>query len=146
MKLNHNINDLSITRILMGLIFIWYGTLKVFSGLSPAEELAILTIDKLFFSIIPANISIKLLAVWELAIGVGFLLGKFTKQISILFLIHMVLTFTPLFLLPDLCFTQAPFAFTLVGQYIVKNLIFIMVGVMIYKNELTRTCVTEITE
>jgi len=131
------LNTLSTTRILMGLIFIWYGTLKLFPDLSPAEQLATLTIDKLFLSMIPASISIKLLAIWELLVGFGFLLGKYTKQASILFLVHMTLTFTPLFLLPDLCFTQAPFAFTLVGQYIGKNLIFIMVGVMIYKNEVT---------
>lgn len=131
------LNILSITRILMGIIFIWYGSLKLFNGVSPAEELAILTVNKLFFSIIPTFVSIKLLAAWELTIGFGFLLGKFTKQITVLFLLHMTLTFTPLFLLPELCFTQAPFAFTLVGQYIVKNLIFIVVGIMIYKNEVT---------
>lgn len=84
---------------------------------------------------IPAEVSIKLLAIWELVIGLGFLFGRYIKQIVILFLLHMVLTFTPLVLLPDISFTQAPYAFTLVGQYIVKNLIFIMVGLLIYKNE-----------
>jgi len=126
---------IKISRIMLGVIFIWYGMLKFFPELSPAEQLATMTIDKLFFSLIPTSISIKLLAVWELVIGLGFLFGKCIKQVVVLFLIHMVLTFTPLVLLPELSFTQAPYAFTLVGQYIVKNLVFIMVGLLIYKYE-----------
>lgn len=126
---------LKISRVSLGVIFIWYGMLKFFPELSPAEQLATMTIDKLFFSLISADVSIKLLAIWELAIGLGFLFGKYIKLTVILFLVHMVLTFTPLILLPELSFTKAPYAFTLVGQYIVKNLVFIMLGLMIYKNE-----------
>jgi len=126
---------LKISRVMLGVIFIWYGMLKFFPELSPAEQLATMTIDKLFFSLISSDVSIKLLAIWELAIGLGFLFGRCIKLTVILFLVHMVLTFTPLILLPELSFTQAPYAFTLVGQYIVKNLVFIMLGLMIYKNE-----------
>ena len=126
------------TRLLMGIIFLWYGVLKFFPQVSPAESLAVMTIDKLFFSLIPGEVSIKLLALWEITIGIGFLLGKYLKILIPLFLLHMVLTFSPLVLLPNLSFTQAPFAFTLVGQYIVKNLIFIMVGILIYYNEVRR--------
>jgi len=126
-------NLLTITRVFLGIIFVWYGTLKFFSGMSPAEGLAIATIDKLFFSLIPAKISITLLAIWELIIGIGFLWGRCLKYISILYLVHITLTFTPLILLSDICFTNPPFEFTIVGQYIGKNLVFFMVGLMIYK-------------
>lgn len=40
---------LKISRVIMGIIFIWYGMLKFFPELSPAEQLATMTIDKLFF-------------------------------------------------------------------------------------------------
>lgn len=126
---------ITLLRVSLGLIFIWYGVLKMFPELSPAEELATKTIDILFFGLIPEDISIKLLAAWEMMIGLGFLLGVYVRGVSILFIVHMILTFTPLYLLSDICFTQAPFAFTLVGQYIVKNIIFILVGVLIYQNE-----------
>jgi hypothetical protein len=33
---------------------------------------------------------------------------------------------------PEICFTAVPFALTLVGQYIVKNVVLIMGGVIIY--------------
>lgn len=125
-------------RISLGIIFLWYGMLKFFPELSPAEALATNTIDWMFNGLIPANISMKLLASWEVVVGVGFILGIFTRYVSILFLIHMVLTFTPLFAFPELSFTQAPYAFTIVGQYIVKNIVFILVGVLILQEELNK--------
>lgn len=128
-------NDiLKYSRIALGVIFIWYGVLKFFPQLSPAEVLATKTIDLMFFHMIPANISIKLLAIWEVVVGIGLVFGLYLRFALILFFIHMVCTFTPLFLLPEVSFTQAPYAFTLVGQYIVKNVIFILMGVLIYKN------------
>lgn len=125
-------NVLTLSRVSLGIIFVWYGVLKFFPHLSPAEVLATQTIDILFFHMIPADISIKLLALWEVFIGVGLLLGIYLRVALVLFFIHMVLTFSPFILLPELCFTSAPYAFTLVGQYILKNLVFILMGVLIY--------------
>jgi len=125
---------LSSSRKALGIIFIWYGALKLFPGVSPAETLAVMTIDALFFSAIPPGLSIKLLALWEIAVGLGLLSGYYLRSALALFFVHMFCTFTPLVLLPELCFSQPPFAFTLVGQYIVKNVLFILVGVMIYRD------------
>lgn len=131
-------NTIKLMRLSLGIIFVWYGMLKFFPTLSPAEDLAIKTIDIMFFHLIDGNLSIKLLAILEVAIGIGFLSGYYTKLVTIIFLGHMLCTFAPLFILPELSFTHAPYAFTLVGQYIVKNIVFILVGVMIYQNETKR--------
>lgn len=131
-------NTIKLMRLSLGIIFIWYGMLKFFPTLSPAEDLAIKTIDIMFFHLIDGSLSIKLLAILEVAIGIGFLSGYYTKLVTIIFLGHMLCTFAPLFILPELSFTHAPYAFTLVGQYIVKNIVFILVGVMIYQNETKR--------
>ena len=131
-------NTIKLMRLSLGIIFVWYGMLKFFPTLSPAEDLAIKTIDIMFFNLIDGSLSIKLLAMLEVAIGIGFLNGFYTKIVTIIFLGHMVCTFAPLFLLPEFSFTQAPYAFTLVGQYIVKNIVFILVGIIIYQNELTK--------
>jgi hypothetical protein len=40
-------------------------------------------------------------------------------------------TFLPLVLLPEVCFTLAPFGLTLEGQYIVKNLVIIGAALVI---------------
>lgn len=127
-------NTIKLIRVALGLIFVWYGVLKFFPHLSPAETLATQTIDIMFFGFFAPEVSIKLLAIWEVVVGVGFILGVYTRVVVALFLTHMVCTFAPLFLLPELSFTQAPFAFTLVGQYIVKNVVFILAGVLIYQN------------
>ena len=131
-------NTIKLMRLSLGIIFVWYGMLKFFPTLSPAEDLAIKTIDIMFFHLIDGSLSIKLLAILEVAIGIGFLSGYYTKLVTIIFLGHMLCTFAPLFILPELSFTHAPYAFTLVGQYIVKNIVFILVGVMIYQNETNR--------
>ena len=119
-------------RISLGICFLWFGMLKFFSGMSPAEQLAIMTMDILTFGLIPSAIAIKLLALWEVVIGIGFLFGKQIKWVLGLFFIHMALTFFPLVMFPETCFTQVPFALSLVGQYIVKNVVLIMGGVIIY--------------
>ena len=129
-------NTIKLIRLSLGIIFIWYGMLKFFPTLSPAEDLAIKTIDIMFFGFINPNLSIKLLALLEISIGIGFILDFYTRIITIVFIGHMICTFAPLFLLPELSFTHAPYAFTLVGQYIVKNIVFILAGILIYQNEI----------
>jgi uncharacterized membrane protein YkgB len=138
-------NTITYIRIALGIIFLWYGILKFFPQLSPAETLAITTIDTLFVGFIAPEVSIKLLASWEMIIGVGLLLGVYLRIIMGLFLLHMALTFTPLFLLPELSFSHAPYAFTLVGQYIVKNVVFILAGILIYQQEQQKLCISKIT-
>lgn len=129
---------IKLIRLSLGIIFLWYGMLKFFPTLSPAEELATRTIDIMFFGLINPLLSIKLLAILEISIGIGFLFGFYTRVVVLVFIGHMICTFAPLFLLPELSFTHAPFAFTLVGQYIVKNIVFILAGILIYQNEIGR--------
>lgn len=128
MKIEKSVN---LIRIFLGVNFFWFGMLKFFPSVSPAEALATLTIDILTFGLIAPPLSIKLLAIWEVMIGIGFLSGRFIPFFVRIFMLHMVLTFTPLFLFPDICFTEPPFALTLVGQYIIKNLVFIASGIAV---------------
>jgi uncharacterized membrane protein YphA (DoxX/SURF4 family) len=128
MKIEKVVN---LIRIFLGINFFWFGMLKFFPGVSPAETLATMTINVLTFGLIAPTVSMKLLALWEVLVGIGFLSGRFIPFFVRIFMIHMVLTFTPLFLFPELCFTHPPFALTIVGQYIIKNLVFIASGIAI---------------
>ena len=110
-------------QISIGLVYLWFGALKFFPNVSPAEELATNTINELTHFLIPSNIAIILLALWETAVGICFLLN-FQKRWSIrIATVHMFLTFTPLYFFPELIFNDNIFSLTLVGQYIIKNLI-----------------------
>ncbi|MEZ4811408.1 MAG: hypothetical protein R2819_13705 [Allomuricauda sp.] len=115
----------SFLAISIGVVYLWFGALKYFPGLSPAEGLAKNTIHVLTFGLIPDNVSIILLAIWETAIGLLLILGLFRKTTVILTLVHMVLTFTPLLFFPNDTFNDGPLYLTLLGQYIIKNLIII---------------------
>jgi len=116
---------LIILRVSIGIIYVWFGALKFFPGVSPAEELAKETIHQLTFRLINPELSLLLLALWETGIGVLLISGLYSKVVIRIVLVHMLCTFIPLFLLPGISFTSAPFALTLVGQYIIKNIVII---------------------
>lgn len=116
---------LIVLRLSIGIIYIWFGVLKFFPGVSPAEGLAKETIHLLTFRLIDPDLSLLLLAIWETAIGILLLVGIYSRWVIRIVLVHMICTFTPLFLLPALSFTAAPFSLTLVGQYIIKNIVII---------------------
>jgi uncharacterized membrane protein YphA (DoxX/SURF4 family) len=118
-------------RVSLGVIFFWFGFLKFFPGLSPAQGLATKTIDVLSFGMVPPNISIIILAAWESVIGIGLISGKFLRIILFLLFTQMLGTITPIFLFPSEVFTQIPYAPTLEGQYIIKNLVLISAGLVI---------------
>jgi uncharacterized membrane protein YkgB len=116
--------SLDVLRFALGVIFIWFGALKFFPGLSPAEELVRNTIY--FFD---PDFVLPVLATWEVLIGIGFLSGFFTNRLQrvtiLLLFMQMVGAALPLVLLPEVCWTNFPYVLTLEGQYIVKNLVII---------------------
>ena len=121
--------------ISVGLVYFWFGALKFVPNLSPAEDLAKNTIHELTFGLIPEEFSLILLAIWE--VGLGFLLvfGLFRKQAVLLALAHMAFTFSPLFFFPNDVFGEEPLSLTLIGQYIIKNIIIIAALLSIYERK-----------
>lgn len=114
------------TRIGIGIVFLWFGALKLVPGLSPAEDLVRNTV---YF--VDPDLFLPVLAVWEMLIGLGMISGKFTRLTILLLFLQMPGTALPLLLLPDAVWTQFPYALTLEGQYIVKNLVIIGSALMI---------------
>ncbi|OEK03323.1 hypothetical protein BFP97_18125 [Roseivirga sp. 4D4] len=118
-------NQFRLLRYSIGILFIWFGMLKFFPGVSPAEGLATDTISILSFGLLKKALSIKLLAILEVSLGV---LLMFTKEYRITFwllLFHMACTIMPLFILPEVTFKSIPFQLTIEGQYIIKNFVII---------------------
>jgi uncharacterized membrane protein YphA (DoxX/SURF4 family) len=120
---------LTLLRWSVGLVFLWFGILKFFPGMSPAQELATKTISLLTFGRVPPSTSIWVLALWETLIGVGLLFNLFMRGTLLLLFLQMLGTITPLFLFPAEVFTRIPYAPTLEGQYIIKNLVLISAGI-----------------
>ncbi|UJH68490.1 doxx family protein [Allomuricauda sp. SCSIO 65647] len=112
-----------ILALSIGFVYLWFGTLKFFPGMSPAEELAKNTIQGLTLGWLPDETSIVLLAALEVMIGLLLVLNIFRKQVIFVAMGHMVLTFTPMLFFPMESFKEAPLVPTLLGQYIGKNVI-----------------------
>ena len=115
-------------RIGLGVVFFWFGVLKFIPDASPAQDLALRTIDTLTFGHIPHQLSLWMLATWECVIGLGLIAGIFLRATLLL---QMLGTFTPLVLFPVETFLRIPYAPTLEGQYIIKSIVLITTGLVI---------------
>src|SRR5690606_21634218 len=124
-------NGITLLRLSTGIVFFWFGVLQVFPNLSPAELLAARTIETLTFGIVQPNLSLPVLAIWEVAIGLGLISGLFPRVVIALLLVQMAGTLTPLVLFPQETWSQFPIAATLEGQYIIKNLVLISAALVI---------------
>lgn len=128
-----------ILRICIGILFLWFGGLKFFPGLSPAEGLASRTIEILTFHLLPEWMIMPSLAILEFSLG---LILVFTKEIKFTFwllLFHMCCTVMPLFVLTEITFKSFPFQLTIEGQYIVKNIVIMSAAfVLLFQNKNNR--------
>ena len=112
----HSIN---IMRIALAIVYVWFGGLKIM-GISPAGEL----VEKTVYWFKP-EIFIPILGICEVIIGLGLLFKRFIPYTIVLLLLHMAVTFVPIFVVQNSCFDIFPYGPTLAGQYIIKNLVLI---------------------
>lgn len=120
---NLEIRKNKIIRLSIGLVYLIFGVLKFFPGASPAEELATNTIQILTFGFLPSYFGLIALALFESFIGICLILNWQNKLIIYSAIAHITFTFTPIFLLPEQIFGENKFIFTLLSQYIFKNII-----------------------
>ncbi len=124
-------NGITLLRLSLGLVFLWFGVLKFFPGLSPAQELAGRTISDLTLGLVLPAVSLPALATWECLIGLGLVTGRFLRLTLLLLFLQMPGTLMPLALYPSETFTLFPVAPTLEGQYIIKNFVLISAGIVV---------------
>lgn len=140
-------HGITLTRIALGIVFLWFGIIKFVPSWSPAAELATRTIERLTLGLMPAAVSLPLLAAWETLIGIGLLTGRYLRTTLFLLFAQMPGTLTPLVLFPAETFRAFPYAPTLEGQYIIKNLVLIgaaiVVGATVRGGQLQATTTVE---
>lgn len=127
-RLIHFFRRISVPVARFGLfvVFFWFGALKVF-GLSPASAL----VQNLFEQTMPImsfSTFIVLFGLFEMLIGILFLIRGVERVVLPLLLVHMITTFMPLALLPSETWSGT-FVPTLEGQYIIKNLVIIAAAI-----------------
>ncbi|MBK9333374.1 MAG: hypothetical protein IPM96_13440 [Ignavibacteria bacterium] len=117
-------------QISLAVIFIWFGLLKSL-GISPAAELVKSTVN--WMPVFNTDEWVTLIGWWEVIIGVCFLFKKTIRIAIALLAMQMAGTFMPLVLLPQITFQpgKIPYAPTIEGQYIIKNLLIISAALVI---------------
>ncbi len=115
-----------VARFGLFVIFFWFGILKVI-GVSPASPLVQALFEKTI-SAMPFSVFIILFGLFEMLIGILFLVKGYERVVIPLLFFHMTTTFMPLFLVQDA--TWSGFLVpTLEGQYIIKNLVVIATAI-----------------
>ena len=124
-------HGITLLRISIGIVFFWFGVLKFWPGLSPADGLALDTIDRLTFGLLPPTLARLGLAVLETTIGLGLIFGKALRLTLLLLAGQMLGHGRPRsFCSPDVTWTEFLVP-TLEGQYILKNVVLATAGIVI---------------
>ena len=118
-------HGVTLLRVTLGIVFFWYGALKLVPGLSPASELVRDTVP------VPGGWFMPFLGLWEMLIGLLFVAGRALRLAILLLFLQMLGAMSPIFVLPGRVFTVFPYGLTLEGQYIFKNLVLIAAAIVI---------------
>jgi uncharacterized membrane protein YkgB len=105
-------------RISLGVVFLWFGLLKVFD-VSPVAGL----VAKTIYWFAP-DLVVPVLGAVEVFIGLCLLSGRLIRVALPLLVLQMIGTFLVLVLLPDVAFRDGnPLLLTVEGEFVVKNLV-----------------------
>jgi membrane protein implicated in regulation of membrane protease activity len=101
-------------------------------GLSPASPLVLTLLDRTMPFISP-GVFLVWFGLFEVLIGVVFLVPKLSRLAIALLVIHLITTVMPLFLLKSSLWTGMMVP-TLEGQYIIKNVLIVALAIVLASN------------
>jgi uncharacterized membrane protein YphA (DoxX/SURF4 family) len=130
--LSHRHGPLAL-RVSIGIVFLWFGVLKFFPSVSPAEQIAVDTLTTLTLGLVPGRALMFGLAAFETTIGACFLAGAYRRIALPLLVAHMLGTGLPFLMFPGQLFDRAPLVPTFLGQYILKNIIIVAAAVVLLR-------------
>ncbi len=103
-------------RITLGLVFIWFGTLKLV-GVSTATSIIAHTVF-----IGSPQTTVPILGLWEAVIGVCLIVRPLVRVAILLLAVRLVGTLLALVIMREACFQSTPWAPTIEGQFLIKDL------------------------
>src|SRR5262245_42021447 len=113
-------------RILMGLVFIWFGALKV-AGTSPVGDLVARTLPW-----VDRDVVVPALGTVEVLLGLGLVLGLGLRLVLPLAAAHLAGTFLTFVMVPGLMFRHGdPMLLTADGEFVLKNLVLISAALVL---------------
>jgi len=124
-------HSIALLRVAVGAVFLGFGVLKFFPGVSPAEDLVMWTTDILTFGLVPGGVAIVAVATLECFIGVCLLAKRWMRLAVWLLAIQLIGILAPLVLLTGRLFSGPGDAPTLAGQYVLKDIVLVAAGMVI---------------
>lgn len=117
-----------LARVAIFIVYFWFGTLKLI-GTSPAAPLVQALFERTI-SFMPFPTFYTIFSIFEVVIGLLFLIRGLERLAIFLLGIHLFTTILPLIFLPSVTW-QAFLTPTLEGQYIIKNVLIAALAVVI---------------
>ncbi len=118
--------SLTLLRISLGIVFIWFGLLKV-ADATPVGDLVAGTLPWFDRSwVVPA------LGAVEVILGVALLVGRLLTAVCAVLAAHLTGTFLVLVMEPQLAFQHGnPLLLTTIGEFVVKNVVLISAALVL---------------
>lgn len=112
--------SIDLLRISLGLVFVGFGVLKFFPGLSPAEDLATRTVETLTLGLVPGYAALFLTAAMECFVGLTLISGRLLRTGLAVLGVSLVGIMSPVVLFYSDLFGNGP---TLEAQYVLKDIV-----------------------
>ncbi|WP_367135689.1 DUF417 family protein [Saccharothrix sp. HUAS TT1] len=110
----------------LGVVFVWFGALKV-TGTTPVAELVAHTVPWL-----DPGAFVPALGVVEVVLGLALVVGRRLRWVALLVVLHLIGTFSTLVVQPSVAFQAGnPLLLTMTGEFVVKNLVLITAGLAV---------------
>jgi putative oxidoreductase len=114
-------------RILLGLLFVWFGGLKV-AGVSPVKAMVAATLPWA-----DPNVIVPVLGGVEVLLGLGLLSGVALRLVLPALALHLTGTFLTFVMLPAQMFHSSdPLLLTENGEFVIKNLVLISAALVLF--------------
>lgn len=121
--------SVDLLRISLGLVFLGFGALKFIPGASPAQDLAVRTLEALSLGLVSGQTALLVTAVAEVFIGITLVTGRMLRIGLVVLAGSMVGILSPLVLFAsDMFPSGGP---TLEAQYILKDIILVAAGMVV---------------
>lgn len=117
--------SIAILRVSVGAVFLGFGALKFFPGVSPAENLVETTTHIMTLGLVPGSIAMIGVATVESLIGLCLIAGRWMRGAIYMLGMLLVGILSPIVLLAGRLFSGAGIAPTLEGQYVLKDIIIV---------------------
>ncbi len=92
--------EITVLRVSVGILYLWFGILKFIPALSPAEDIATVVMGIMTFDAVPTEVTAPLLALMEVLIGIGLVTGRLLRLTLVTFFVHMAGVFVTLAIVP----------------------------------------------